>query len=74
MYTIRYMRDGHYVTDVGGPIRTLDLAIKQVKALSNGLDTVELDGIAGCRWTTKSGATCALIVVNYIGQPIVTAD
>ena len=41
---------------------------------ADSLDTVELDGIVGCRWTTKSGATCALIVVNYIGQPIVTAD
>ena len=72
MYTIRYMRDGHYVTDVGGPLRTLDEAIKQVKLLSDGLDTVEMEQVVGCRWTTPTGALCALLVVNYIGQPIIS--
>lgn len=70
MYTIRYIRDGHYITDVGGPLRTLDSAIRQMKALSNGIETIELESIVGCRWTMASGVTCALIVVNYIGQPI----
>lgn len=73
MYTIRYIRDGHYITDVGGPLRTLDSAIRQMKALSNGIETTELESIVGCRWTMKSGVTCALIVVNYIGQPIKSA-
>ena len=74
MYTIRYIRDGQYVTDIGGPIRTLDSAIRQVKSLSNGLDTTELEGIVGCRWTMTTGVICALIVVNYIGQPIKSAE
>lgn len=70
MYTIRFIRDGHYVTDVGGPLRTVDSAIRQMKALSNGIETTELESIVGCRWTMESGVTCALIVVNYIGQLI----
>ena len=73
MYTIRFIRDGHYVSDVGGPLRTLDSAVRQVKALSNEMETTELEGIVGCRWTMASGVTCALIVVNYIGQPIKSA-
>jgi hypothetical protein len=74
MYTIRYIRDGHYVTDVGGPLRTLDSAIRQMNALSNGIETTELDSIVGCKWTMATGVTCALIVVNYIGQPIKLAE
>ena len=74
MYTIRYMRDGHYVSDVGAPLRTMDEALKQVDSLRKGLDAVDLGEIVGCRWTMASGSVGALIVVNYIGQPIVTAD
>lgn len=74
MYEIRYMRDGHYVSNIGAPLRTLDEALSQMKALCKGLDAVELVEIAGCRWTMKNGSTGALIIVNYIGQPIVTAE
>ena len=74
MYTIRFIRDGHYVSDVGGPLRTLDSAVRQVKALSDGIETKELDSIVGCRWTMATGVTCALIVVNYIGQPVKSAE
>lgn len=62
------------MTDIGGPLRTLDSAIRQVKALSDGLETQELDSIVGCKWTMATGVTCALIVVNYIGQPIKSED
>ena len=68
-YHVCFYEDGVFSTLVGGPVPTLDEAIKQMEKLAIGLKAEEVPGCLGYKFD-RAGTTCALVVTDMFGFPI----
>lgn len=73
MYQIRLYENGRYVSDIGGPIRVLADAVRQIQTMTDGITREELHDFVGCKWM-RGGMDCCLVVVNELGNLIKSID
>lgn len=73
MYTINYIEDGRFITNIGAPSRTLAECTGQIERLTENTDRKQLDKYVGCRWD-RNGVTCVLYVANELGIPVSIKD
>ena len=73
MYQIRLYENGRYVSDIGGPIRGLSEAVKQIQAMTDGITRDELPNFVGCKWIS-GGRDCCLVAVNELGIPVASKN
>ena len=71
MYHIVFQENGRFVTEIGGPLRTLAEAVEQISKLSEGTGCSPIDGIVGCKWVRGGVTTCDLFVVNDLFEIVV---
>jgi hypothetical protein len=69
MYTINYVEDGRFVTNIGAPARTLAECTEQIDKLTKSTDRKQLDTYVGCKWD-RNGVTCVLYITDELGLPI----
>lgn len=70
MYQIRLVENGQFVTVIGGQLKTLSEAIKQIETLCHSTNAELLEDYLGCRWTRGSSTLCYLLVCDRLGWPI----
>lgn len=74
MYNIRFYENGVFVTELGGPVRTLSEAIGQIDRLSSGTDAEAIKNFVGVKWMRAGITPCHMLVVNEFGLPIKTVQ
>ena len=73
MYRINLYENGVFCTQIGGEIRLLTDALKQMKALSQGLHAKEVDKMIALTFE-RAGTPCALVLVDELGMPIQSVE
>ena len=69
MYHITLTENGRFCTHVGGEIKTLPEAIKQLETTAKTLAATELPEIYGYKFD-RNGTTCCLMVTDRFRMPV----
>lgn len=69
MYHITLTENGRFCTHVGGEIKTLPEAIKQLETTARTLAAMELPDIYGYKFD-RNGTTCGLMITDRWGAPV----
>ena len=74
MYQIRFYENGAFVTELGGPVRTLPQALEQIERLSKGTDAESMQRYVGVRWMRAGITPFHMLVVDEFGFPVKSVE